>query len=100
MGHSRQEPLRNIAYPSSRKRRSNRPQIPVPPPPRLADEITRVEPMSTYKALANQPKKGTKLLYGKYWDHCRVEVIRGNNLTTHLVWQILLSQVITFPTSI
>ena len=100
MGHFRQEPFGNIAYPRRRKRRSNPRQIPVPPPPSLADEITRAEPMSTYNALANEPKKGTKLLYEKYWDSCMVEVNRGNNLTTHLVWQILLSQVITFPTSI
>ena len=74
--HNRQGTVQSIAYPSRRKCRSNCPQIPAHPPPSLADEITRAEPMSTFNALANQPKKGTILLYEKYWDSCIVEVIR------------------------
>jgi hypothetical protein len=62
VGHFLQEQFRNIAHPSRRKHRSNRPRIPVPPPPSLADEITRAEPMSTYNALANQRKKGTTFI--------------------------------------
>ena len=76
MGHFLQEPLRYIAHPSLRKRRSNRHRIPDHPPPSLADEITRAEPMSTYNALAKQLKKGTILLYEKYWDSCIVGFIR------------------------
>ena len=74
--HNRQGTVQSIAYPSRRERRSNRIQIPDLPPPSLADEITRAEPMSTFNALANQPKKGTILLYEKYWDSCIVEFIR------------------------
>ena len=71
--HNRQGTVQSMAYPSRCKRPSNRHHIPVPPPPSLADEITRAEPMSTFNALANQPKKGTILLYEKYWDSCIVE---------------------------
>ena len=58
-GTSDREPFREIAHPSKHKRRSIRPHIPVPPPS-LADEITRAEPMSTYNALANQLKEKNK----------------------------------------
>ena len=74
-GTSDREPFREIAHPSKHKRLSIRPHIP-DPPPSLADEITRAEPMSTFNALASQPKKGTILLYEKYWDSCIVEFTR------------------------
>ena len=58
-GTSDREPFREIAHPSKHKRLTSRPHIPVPPPS-LADEITRAEPMSTYNALANQLKEKNK----------------------------------------
>ena len=58
--HIQQGTVQRIAHPSKHKRRSIRPHIPVPPPS-LADEITRAEPMSTYNALANQQRKEQSL---------------------------------------
>ena len=63
-GTSDREPFREIAHPSKRKRLSIRPHIPLPPPS-LANEITRAEPMSTYNALANQLKEKNKTFIRK-----------------------------------
>ena len=63
-GTSDREPFREIAHPSKHKRLPILPHIPVPPPS-LADEITRAEPMSTYNALANQLKEKNKTFIWK-----------------------------------
>ena len=91
MGHFLQEPLRYIAHPSLRKHRSNRPRIPDHPPPSLADEITRAEPMSTFNALANQLKKETNF----YMKSTGIAVwwsFSGKQPNYSFSWQVLLSQ--------
>ena len=91
MGHFLQEPLRYIAHPSLRKHRSNRHRIPDHPPPSLADEITRAEPMSTYNALANQLNKEPNFYMKSngiavWWS------LSGNQPNYSFSWQVLLSQ--------
>ena len=94
--HNRQGTVQSIAYPSRRKRPSNRHHIPVPPPPSLADEITRAEPMSTFNALANQLKKETNF-YMKSNGIAVWRSLSGNQPNYSFSWQVLLSQVTSFP---
>ena len=93
MGHFLQEPFRYIAHPSLRKHRSNRPRIPDHPPPSLADEITRAEPMSTFNALANQLKKKKTKFYMKSTGIAVWWSLSGNQPNYSFSWQVLLSQV-------
>ena len=93
------QPLRYIAYPSLRTRRSNRRRIPEHPPPSLADEITRAKPMSTYNALANQPNKETTFIW-KVVGWLYGGVYQWTSLTTHLVGKFYLVNFNLYPTSI